>query len=63
MDEKHVVNGDCQSKMVMADSLNGRIREILVDGSFREAYRLIATISANPNKKRIREKYCSARSN
>ena len=50
VDEKHVVNGDCQSKTVRADPLNGQIREILVDGSFREAYTLIATISANPRK-------------
>ena len=31
VDEKHVVNGDCQSKTVRADPLNGRIRKILVN--------------------------------
>ena len=44
-----MVNGDCQSKTVRADPLNGRVREILVDGSFQEAYTL-KKIRANPNK-------------
>ena len=52
LDEKHVVNKDCQGNRVRADPLTGAVRCIKVSGNFREAYNMIAIISANPNKAR-----------
>ena len=49
-DEKHVVNSDCMMDRVRGDPLTGRIRNILVTGSFREAYNLLAIISPSTTK-------------
>ena len=50
LDEKHIVNKDCQGNRVRADPLTGAVRCIKVSGNFREAYNMIAIISANPVK-------------
>ena len=50
VDEKHIVNKDCIGDRVRADPLTGVVRCIAVSGNFRQAYNLIAIISANPQK-------------
>jgi transposase len=50
IDEKHVVNHHCVQDRVRACPLTGRVRCINVTGDFREAYNLIAIISANTTK-------------
>jgi DDE superfamily endonuclease len=50
LDEKHIVNKDTVPNKVRACPLTGRIDSIQVSGDFREAYSIIALISADPSK-------------
>jgi hypothetical protein len=50
LDEKHIVNKDTCPNLVRACPLTGRVSCIQVSGDFREAYSVIAAISANPTK-------------
>jgi DDE superfamily endonuclease len=50
VDEKHIVNKDTVPNKVRACPLTGRVDTIAVSGDFREAYSIIAVISANPTK-------------
>jgi hypothetical protein len=50
LDEKHIVNKDTVPNMVRACPITGRVSAIQVSGDFREAYSIIAVISANPTK-------------
>jgi hypothetical protein len=50
LDEKHLVNKDVLPNKTRADPLTGYMDAILVSGDFREAYNLLAIISANPTK-------------
>jgi transposase len=53
LDEKHLVNKDVEAQKVRADPLTGYyIPCILVNGNFRDAYNLIAIVSACPTKAR-----------
>jgi hypothetical protein len=50
LDEKHLVNKDVLPNKTRADPQTGYMDAILVSGDFREAYNLLAIISANPKK-------------
>jgi hypothetical protein len=50
IDEKHLVNSDSVPKKLRGCPLTGRMDFIPVSGDFREAYNMIACISANPLK-------------
>jgi transposase len=51
LDEKHLLNRDVEAQQVRADPLSGYILPcILVTGDFRDAYNLVAIISACPRK-------------
>jgi hypothetical protein len=50
IDEKQVINHHCVQERVCACPLTGQVRCIHVTGDFREAYNLIAIISANVTK-------------
>jgi hypothetical protein len=50
VDEKHIVNKDTVPNKIRACPLTGRVDAIQVSGDFREAYSVIAVISANPTK-------------
>jgi transposase len=52
LDEKHLLNRDVESNKVRADPLTGYIPCIFVNGDFRDAYNLVAIISASPTKER-----------
>jgi len=52
LDEKHLVNKDVLPNKTRADPLTGYMDAILVSGDFREAYNLLAIISANPRKQK-----------
>jgi transposase len=50
IDEKHIYNKDCYDSKVRRDPLTGVLPCIHVSGDFREAYNIMAVISANPDK-------------
>jgi transposase len=50
LDEKHLLNRDVEAQRVRADPLSRCIPCILVNGYFRDAYNLVAVISACPTK-------------
>jgi transposase len=52
LDEKHLLNRDVEAQRVRADPLSGYIPCIFVNGDFRDAYNLVAIISASPTKER-----------
>jgi hypothetical protein len=51
IDEKHLVNKDVLPNKIRADPETGRFEAIPVSAAFREAYNLIARISASPRKR------------
>jgi hypothetical protein len=50
LDEKHLVNMDAINSKVRANPVTGQVDAIGVSGDFRDAYNLLAVISANPLK-------------
>ena len=52
LDEKHIVNRDTIRMKGRANPITGKLECIAVSGDFREAYNLMAIISANPEKKK-----------
>ena len=52
LDEKHLVNKDVEATKVRVDPLTGYIPCIMVNGDFRDAYNLVAIISACPTKEK-----------
>jgi hypothetical protein len=52
LDEKHLVNMDAINGKVRVNPVTGQVDAIGVSGDFRDAYNLLAAISANPLKGR-----------